>query len=646
MSADLERELREMLQHRAGEVAWTPVPTRGLLRRARRRRVTVASVAMVALLAVAGTVPLSQRWIESRRVDFAPANPGADTSPFVGTWVSIDSDGSSQTMEVLHEAGDEYKLIIRDAFATACSGAPATMTGGGVSATDEQLVFARPRLTCDDGARPEIGPAPQLELANFTLDLDTEADELVDSLEVVWHRPGANDQSATSGGMWPQLTLDEVRAAQDRADAGDPAVTWQLDAGLAAVDEPWGAEIFTRFITEQLGWEEFVSGSVFSFYGYAASNGNYSDIAFIRCAPGQTNPLAPLYDEVPRQIRGCAPTIDEFTYETVSISVTQPERGGASGLWVVNRWALPQATFAPRVLAHLIDPDFEMRQVSQVVPPSDAEASELLEAFLEARVAGKGAEQYLLREPAGSWNTDEDVPVMYAASSGAAYDRFEIDRLQGPVWPTGWVEYEVTLVADDGSVIEQRFHLVRHDRQLGLIYGESDRPTTENGQPVAVRQTVLDGSVTVTAPPLYGFTRDVFLLTDIPGSEGRLIIASDVRLDCSKPAPSDARALARDIEVDPAFEFIGGGSLPIDVDGVQLDVAFSEVTETGCPVPWMNPPGGPDWRMRLYLIDNPDESASPYLKVLTIGVLASEAEFERAVEQAAPILESLEIHPG
>src|SRR5688572_2728166 len=35
-----------------------------------------------------------------------------------------------------------------------------------------------------------------------------------------------------SGGMWPQSTLEEVRAAQDRADAGDPDYTWQVGAQL------------------------------------------------------------------------------------------------------------------------------------------------------------------------------------------------------------------------------------------------------------------------------------------------------------------------------------------------------------------------------------------------------------------------------
>ena len=49
--------------------------------------------------------------------------------------------------------------------------------------------------------------------------------------------PAASPTSAPpgpsrSGGMWPQSTLEEVRAAQERADAGDPDYTWQVDPRL------------------------------------------------------------------------------------------------------------------------------------------------------------------------------------------------------------------------------------------------------------------------------------------------------------------------------------------------------------------------------------------------------------------------------
>ena len=42
--------------------------------------------------------------------------------------------------------------------------------------------------------------------------------------------PPTTTETPTSGGMWPQSTLEEVRVAQERADAGDPDYTWQVAA--------------------------------------------------------------------------------------------------------------------------------------------------------------------------------------------------------------------------------------------------------------------------------------------------------------------------------------------------------------------------------------------------------------------------------
>ena len=62
--------------------------------------------------------------------------------------------------------------------------------------------------------------------------------------------------------MWPQATLEEVRAAQQLADAGDPAYTWQVDPQLAE-DESWieerrQVELVDRFLREVLGWEAYM----------------------------------------------------------------------------------------------------------------------------------------------------------------------------------------------------------------------------------------------------------------------------------------------------------------------------------------------------------------------------------------------------
>ena len=169
-------------------------------------------------------------------------------------------------------------------------------------------------------------------------------------------------------------------------------------------------------------------------------------------------------------------------------------------------WSTDGRSSSPRdpgSLFGLLYPDFSFRQVEQVVPPSDAEVTALLQAFLRARVDGEGAEQYLLREPEGSPFEDTEVPLLYATTSGAPYQRSEIERVQGPVWPTGWTEYKVRLFAEAETVVEQYFHVVRQDGQLGLVYGHAsnDIPTTENGQSVAVPFSFLDGEVTFTAAP-------------------------------------------------------------------------------------------------------------------------------------------------
>jgi hypothetical protein len=36
----------------------------------------------------------------------------------------------------------------------------------------------------------------------------------------------------SSGGMWPQSSLEEVKEAQERADADDPRFTWQVEPNL------------------------------------------------------------------------------------------------------------------------------------------------------------------------------------------------------------------------------------------------------------------------------------------------------------------------------------------------------------------------------------------------------------------------------
>ena len=305
----------------------------------------------------------------------------------------------------------------------------------------------------------------------------------------------------------------------------------------------------------------------------------------------------------------------------------------------------------PASLFDLLYPDpFTVGQVEQVVPPSEAEVTAVLEAYLRARVDGEGAEQYLLREPEDSWDQDTEVPLLYATTGGAAYERFEIEQVQGPVWPTGWTEYKVRLFAEGGTEVEQLFQIVRQENgQLGLIYGHTydGLPTTENGQSVPVPFNLLDGEVTFSAAPPWNGNPDIpDTLMRINGSrDDHVVIATDplpVGTGCENgSAPADAEALARSIMADPNFETTGTVPVRIaGIDGLQMDVDAAVGDWNDFCWPWV-PDQRDRWRMRLYLIDYPGESAA----VLTIAVIAApETDFERVLEETTPIVESLEIH--
>ena len=309
-------------------------------RRNRKQRNRRIGAAVVALAVAAAGIGVLVRTFSSTTI------PASDPrGPFLGTWDSTDLDGSSQTM-VIRTSGDEtVEIVVRDYLSSVCSGASSTMTGTGGLEGATELVIPSPVLTCDDGSPPEaLSPPLEEQLRNMILVHDPEADALTDNFGVVWEPAGGQDpgpEPTSSGGMWPQSSLDEVREAQRLADAGDPRYTWQVDAELAAGAPNAGdPEIVARFLEEKLGWEEF-RGGVGGFGGEfskGTTEGMFAtyEAVFIRCAPGRTNPLYPNDPEG----RGCAPTIDELRYETVKIKVAQLVRRGPSGIWVVARWVM------------------------------------------------------------------------------------------------------------------------------------------------------------------------------------------------------------------------------------------------------------------------------------------------------------------
>jgi hypothetical protein len=432
--------------------------------------------------------------------------------------------------------------------------------------------------------------------------------------------------------MWPQATLEEARAAQERADAGDPDYTWQVDA-LIAEDishsfDPQNSPFISRFLRDEVGWEEFI------FNPHVGWDELYGNLVFVRCAPGETNELYP-DDE---RAGSCAPTMDELQFETVRLSLGQPVREESDGIWVVTGWEMdpPFAQADPRVV--------------------EANATTRLEEFLEARLTGRGAEQFAEVEGQRVFGILDDVPLLYGASTGDAYDRYEVVLAGGPYWPNASLQFEVRLFTDgDSAVVEQPFTW----RDSGFFHDATE--TRENGQSFALPYGFFEGEVTLTAAKPWegGFERDSLDYGDqFAGSgEEAIILVADPRSAAggcgSGVGLVDAETLAASLQSDPDLQV----TAPVIVnfggyDGLQLD-AFLDPGASECE-------GGsvlrladgsdrrganvsPGSRMRVYLFDMPQGSS---MRTLGIGVVAPEARFDALLDAATPILESLELAIG
>jgi hypothetical protein len=333
-------------------------------------------------------------------------------------------------------------------------------------------------------------------------------------------------------------------------------------------------------------------------------------------------------------------------------------------------------------------------------PFSEEEVTEFLNGFLEARIAGAGAEQYLY-DPE---QDEQDIPLLYATTSGAPYERAEFEPVLGIEWPYGFMAFKVRLFAGD-MVVEQLFFMPHDDPdhfpadgRLGLEYqrdgfGTHIAPTTEDGQPVAMPYNAFDGEVTLhVAHPWVFYDYRQFggmtfgrLIPEGPGvrptTDGgergdwdELFVIADPALlgtDCQTgPSPADAEALAQSIKSDPDL----GATAPVVVsvggaEALMMDVKIAaEATICGpadaegdvLPNAVLNPlfsyepgasftfvderairgPASGEW-MRLYMFDVPAGSS---MRILAIAIVAPESRFERAIEAATPVVDSIEFH--
>jgi hypothetical protein len=411
-----ERDVRETLRRRAGAISAVPTDPPAAIRRARRRlTLTLGLTSAASLLLVVGAVAAASSLL--RATEPTPAVPPAEEA-FVGVWTSVDADGNARLLHVrgpVDGSGPDHEVHLYVDDAVACGGGVATGTGIGAVA-DERMTITTQSLTCSDGTT--------IEVDDVWLALDPGRGALVDSLGASWVRPLAHardpDPQSSGGpdaGIWPQTTVADAIEAQRLADAGDPRSTWQREeqqVALAFVDEQLGLDYLDYFELGVPGRGAY--GAVITF-------------TFALCEPGPN----PAYPSMP----DCAPA-DGDRFSAIDVTVEQLARGGPRGIWVVTGWG---------------SSDFR-----QAVPPTRDEVRRLFESYLEARLAGSGAEAYLTSSSAGY---SEDQLHLYTSSGGSPFVGFEIDVFDSePEWPSGGVYATVRLTARDGTVVEESYYRV------------------------------------------------------------------------------------------------------------------------------------------------------------------------------------------
>lgn len=112
---------------------------------------------------------------------FVAPMASAASGPLAGTWTSVDTDGSNQTLTVTGSGQRTYSMVYHDEAAhSACDGNPATLSGPGF--VDGDTVVQVGALTCQPG-----GNVFRTRIAiGYTYDGST--DTLTDDFGIVWER--------------------------------------------------------------------------------------------------------------------------------------------------------------------------------------------------------------------------------------------------------------------------------------------------------------------------------------------------------------------------------------------------------------------------------------------------------------------------
>ena len=113
----------------------------------------------------------------------AAAAPGGGGGTLAGTWTSIDTDGSHQTLDITGTGNRVYAMVYVDDAATgACGGDPARLSGPGFVDGDDVLMVAA--LVCLPGGNDFRGRIT----VGFHYDSGT--DTLIDDFGIIWSRAG------------------------------------------------------------------------------------------------------------------------------------------------------------------------------------------------------------------------------------------------------------------------------------------------------------------------------------------------------------------------------------------------------------------------------------------------------------------------
>ena len=110
----------------------------------------------------------------------APAAVAAQSGGINGSWVSVDFDGSNQTLEINGSGAYRSMQLFDDEATQACDGGPAWAQGAGRLDGDTLLAFAT--VICRPGGNVVRGQIP----LGFTYDAGT--DTITDDAGIVWYR--------------------------------------------------------------------------------------------------------------------------------------------------------------------------------------------------------------------------------------------------------------------------------------------------------------------------------------------------------------------------------------------------------------------------------------------------------------------------